>query len=137
MLVLDGTSTSWLDHSRPDPENSALQILHRRLSRLFAVGLPSRFPRRTNVLFVLADRVPTAVNPVARRFTGALRMYPRFLGAFFRLGAQGLARFCSGTWRVQNASRRANTQSRQKPYQTATAVVRHGESPIQGLSSRC
>src|SRR6266481_1552891 len=68
-LVPDGTSISWLDHSRPDhsrpdPENSALQILHRRVSRLLTVGLPSRLPRRTDVLFVLADGVSAAVNPV-------------------------------------------------------------------------
>src|SRR5882762_886672 len=125
-LTPKGTSTSLARSLGPQSLEPRLQILHRRLSRLLAVRLPSSFPRRTDVLFVLADRVATAVNPVASRLPSAPRMFPSFHTAFFGLCAQRFPGFRSRTWRVQNASRRSNTQSRQKPYQTATAVVRHG-----------
>jgi hypothetical protein len=36
-------------------------------------------------------------------------MFPSLPSAFFGLCAQGFPGFRSGTWRVQNASRRANT----------------------------
>jgi len=114
-------------------ETQKLQIFHWRI-RLFTIRLTARFPRRANVLFVFAHGVAATINPIASGFASTPRMMPRLLRAFFRLSAQCFPSFCSGTRSVQNSRCRANAQSRQKPYQTTAAVVRHGG--LQSIGSK-
>src|SRR5271165_2143918 len=93
-----------------------------------AIRLASRFIRRSDLLFLATQVVAALVRPRTCLITSLLRAFFHHVTALLGRTSQLLASFLSRLRRIQNSYRRADAQTRQKPQDCASIIVRHKAS---------
>src|SRR5215469_12280761 len=97
-----------------------------RVRRRVLIRLSSGFVSGAELFLLLTHHFAATISPLRSLLPRFPRAVPDVVPAFFGPRAYRLARLATRTRCIQNSRQRAQSQSRQEPYETISVTIRHG-----------
>jgi hypothetical protein len=87
--------------------------------------LTARLVSGPELLFLLANNVPSAIYPIFRMLPRLASLFADAFTTFLSLREQRFSRLFPRARCIQNAHDSSNAETRQEPYKTVAVTIRH------------